>query len=122
MQYSISKMATSRHITGGLRNVWSWCTGVTQCLYSITVMSVVTCLQSLRERELMEEEKLDVEAQSRVVENGAVFDQKPRRYERSRDPRFARKVNFFHQFRALVSDPIALCDSLHPNCFVHSCM
>ena len=70
----------------------------------------------------MEEEKLDVETQSRVIENGAVFDQKPRRYERSRDPRFARKVNFFHQFRALVSDPIALCDSIHSNCFVHTCM
>ena len=84
--------------------------GVTQCLYSVTVMSVVTCLQSLRERELMEEEKLDVEIQSRVIENGDVFEQNPRRYERSKDPRFARKVNFYHQFRALVSDPIAMDD------------
>ena len=84
--------------------------GVTQCLYSVTVMSVVTCLQSLRERELMEEEKLDVQTQSRVIENGAVFEQNPRRYERSKDPRFARKVNFYHQFRALVSDSIAMDD------------
>jgi ABC-type multidrug transport system ATPase subunit len=49
----------------------------------------------------MEEEKVSIEVRSGEMENGNPFSSAPHRYERIHDPRFAKKVTFLHQFRAM---------------------